>query len=248
MPTRTRIHEENDMANVLIGAYPELLDEKLLERVEKLGTALLCDGMKNLGVPFDGCMDEGINPVDISMKFVGTAATLSTEAGNNLPIHLALYSARPGYVLIIDGKGHTEHPYMGDLMISTAKAVGLKGVVVDGLVRDREGLAEMKFPVFARGFMQRGPAKFEAGEINYPIQCGGVPVNPGDLVMGDADGVVVVPRDIMFEVIENAEKKLAYEINRKKAIAEYESSRLAGRETNNLTPKWVEDMFKGAEA
>ena len=235
------------MADVKMGEYPELIDQSIIERAEKLGTALLCDGMKSLGVSFEGCMDAGINPVDISMNFVGTACTLSTDSGNNLPIHLALYSAKPGYVLIIDGKGHKEHPYMGDLMVSTAKAVGLKGIVLDGYVRDREGLVELGFPVFARGFMQRGPVKTESGEVNYPVSCGGIRVNPGDLILGDSDGVVVVPREKIPEALENAEKKLAYEIDRKKSISEYEYNRLNGKEVSDLTPGWVKEMLEGAK-
>ena len=235
------------MSNIKMGEFPALLSEEIIDRASKLSTALLCDGMKKMGIPFEGCMDEGINPVDIKMKVVGTACTLSTDSGDNLPIHLALYSAKPGYVMVMDGKKHKEHPYFGDLIVSTAKAVGLKGLVIDGLIRDREGIIDLGFPVFSRGFMQRGPAKNNPGEINYPIVCGGVKVNPGDLVMGDSDGVVSVPVEVLDEVLENAEKKLAYEIERRKSIEEYEQKRLEGEEVFDLTPGWVKEMLSKAE-
>ncbi len=232
------------MSKLKIEKFPPLISDNLIERASRLSTALLCDGMKNMGIPFEGCMDEGINPVDLSMKVVGTACTLSTDSGDNLPIHLALYTAKEGYVLVMDGKGHSEHPYFGDIIVSTAKAVGLKGLILDGLVRDREGMIELGFPVFARGFMQRGPAKKNPGEINFPIVCGGIRVNPGDMIMGDADGVVVVPFERIEETLENAEKKLAYEIERKKDIAEYEKRRMNGEKLFDLTPGWVTEMLK----
>lgn len=235
------------MKKIKIGKFAPLLSGSIIERASRLSTALLCDGMKNLGIPLEGCMDEGINPVDLKMKVVGTAYTLSTDSGDNLPVHLALYSAKEGYVLVMDGKGHKEHPYFGDLIVSTAKAVGLKGIIVDGLVRDRENIIEIGFPIFSRGFMQRGPAKENPGELNNSITCGGISVNPGDLIMGDADGVVVVPVDKIEETLANAEKKLAYEIERKKNILLYEEKRLKGEELFDLSPEWVRTMLSDSK-
>jgi 4-hydroxy-4-methyl-2-oxoglutarate aldolase len=232
------------MNNLKIAEYPELLSDELIERASKLSSALLCDGMIGLDVPFEGAMQSEIMPVDISMKVVGTACTVNTDSGDNLPIHLALYTAKPGYVMVIDGKGHKDHPYFGDLMMSTAKAVGLKGMIVDGCVRDKEGAIELGLPIFAKGFMQRGPAKKNPGEINYPIVCGGIAVNPGDLIVGDADGVTVVPKDKIEEVLIKAEKKLAYEIERRASISLYEEKRLKGEELFNLAPQWVLDMLE----
>jgi 4-hydroxy-4-methyl-2-oxoglutarate aldolase len=232
------------MNNLKIAEYPELLSDEIIERASKLSSALLCDGMIGLDVPFDGAMQAEIMPVDMSMKVVGTACTVNTYSGDNLPIHLALYTAKPGYVMVIDGKGHKDHPYFGDLMMSTAKAVGLKGMIVDGCVRDKEGAIELGLPIFAKGFMQRGPAKKNPREINYPIVCGGIAVNPGDLIVGDADGVTVVPKDKIEKVLIKAEKKLAYEIERRASISLYEEKRLKGEELFNLAPQWVLDMLE----
>ncbi|WP_423781878.1 RraA family protein, partial [Escherichia coli] len=88
-------------------------------------------------------------------------------------------------------------PYFGELIASAAKAVGFRGMVCDGLVRDRDGCSELGLPVFARGFLQRGPVKKNPGKINEPIRCAGIMVNPGDLVVGDCDGVTVVPRELV---------------------------------------------------
>lgn len=143
---------------------------------------------------------------------------------------------------MIDGKGHTDHPYMGDLMASAAKAIGFNGIVVDGYIRDKVGLKELGLPIFSKGFMQRAPIKKNPGEINTVITCAGVTVHPGDLVVGDYDGVTVVPRDMVEAVLEKAEKKDAHEIERRKTISEYARCREEGKETPDIAPGWVNEM------
>jgi len=223
---------------------PELIPEELIQRASKLSPANLCDGMNGLGLLCDGCMDADILPIRDSMKMVGTACTVSTEEGDNLPIHVAIYNCRPGYVLVVAGQAYTERAYMGDLMGGAASAIGINGIVVDGFVRDKVGLAELGMPLFSRGYMQRSPLKKGPGTINHPVVCGGVPVNPGDLVFGDYDGVTVVPRERLEEVLERAEKKAAYEESRRMNIAEYKACRLAGKPLPDLTPGWVREMLE----
>lgn len=222
---------------------PPLVDEALVERAKLFGTAELCDGMKGLGIERNGCMDASIMPIDETLKMVGTAATVETQDGDNFPIHVAIYQCRPGYVLCIDGKSCSERAYLGDLMGGAAKAIGIQGLVVDGMVRDRIGLKNMKLPVYSRGFMQNSPIKKGPGKINEPILCGGVRVNPGDLVVGDHDGVTVVPRDKIKAVLDAAEAKWDYEKKRRIAIAEYEKCRAEGKPLPNLAPKWVLEML-----
>lgn len=227
------------------GQMPELLPNDVIERAKKLNPALLCDGMKNMGVPMDGCMAAAIMPVnpDPNMYMVGTALTVETDQGDNFPIHVATYSAAPGYVMVIDGKAYQERPYFGDLIMGAAKAVGLEGMVIDGYCRDKAGCLELNFPVFSRGQMQRGVVKKNPGKINHPITCGGVPVKPGDLVVGGADGVTVVPRELVYEVLEKAEEKQAYEIKRDASIAAYTEAKAAGESLPQLAPQWVLDLL-----
>lgn len=232
------------MINLRLNDYPELLEKEVIERASKLGSALLSDGMRSLEIPMEGAMVAEILPVNSSMVTVGTACTVDTSSGDNLPIHLAIYTAKPGYVMVIDGKGHKNHAYIGDLLISTAKAVGLEGIIIDGYMRDRAECSKMGFPVFSKGYMQRGPIKQNPGEINSPIHCGGILVNPGDLVLGDADGVTVVPRDKIKEVLEKAEKKFEYEKTRRQQISTYEYARLNSEALPDLTPEWVKEMLK----
>lgn len=226
--------------------FPELIPQELIERAKKLNPALLCDGMKGLGIPMDGCMEASIMPVnpDPSMMMVGTAVTVETDGGDNFPIHVATYSApKEGYVMVIDGKAFKDRPYFGDLIMGAAKAVGYQGMVIDGYCRDKQGCIEMGFPVYSKGQLQRGVLKKEIGEINAPIQCGGITVNPGDLVVGGADGVTVVPRDRIEEVLAAAEVKSAYEDNRDATIAAYNKAKAEGGELPQLAPKWVLDLL-----
>ena len=190
---------------------PVLLDQEIIDRASAFGSAELCDGMKGLGVPNDGCMAWDIMPLEKNMKMVGTACTVETEDGDNFPIHVAIYQGKPGYVLVIDGKNYKERTYLGDLMGAAAKAIGFNGIVCDGCVRDRLGLEALDLPIFSRGILQHTPAKKGPGKINVPIMCGGVKVNPGDLILGDCDGVTVVPKELITTVLDKAEEKLEYE-------------------------------------
>lgn len=139
------------MCNNKINEFPELIPEPIIERASKLSAALLSDGMKGLDISRSGCMEAGIMPVDISMRVVGTAITVDTSDGDNFPIHVATYASKPGYVMVIDGKGYEGSAYFGDLIMGAANAVGLKGMIVDGYVRDRQGCLEVGMPVFFKG-------------------------------------------------------------------------------------------------
>lgn len=223
---------------------PEPLPADVIERAKKLNPALLCDGMKGMDVPMDGCMEASLMPVNPNAPLmVGTAMTVETNYGDNFPIHVATYSAKPGYVMVVDGKGYKERPYFGDLIVHAAKAVGLAGIVIDGYTRDREGCTELGFPVFSQGLMQRGVVKKDPGNMNVPVKCGGITVNPGDLVVGGSDGVTVVPRDKVYEVLEKAEEKAAYEDARDATIDEYTRCVTVGEQPPQLAPQWVLDML-----
>ena len=224
-----------------------LLPADVIARTERLNVPLLLDGLKaaKIEIPGGGCMAMEIMPVERGMKVVGTAMTVETDNGDNFPIHVASYSVKEdGYVMVIDGKGYTGRAYFGDLIMGACQAAGFKGMVIDGCTRDRDGNVELGFPVYSRGFMPRGPIKKDEGNINTPIMCGGVKVEPGDLVVGDSDGVCVIPREHIETVLSEAEKKLAYEENREKTIAAYREAKAEGRELPQLAPQWVLDMLQ----
>ena len=183
-----------------------------------------------------GTLDGRIAPLAPSMRMAGPAFTVEVRPGDNLMIHAAITMAKPGDVLVVDGKGDRSCALMGSIMINACKKLRLAGVVVDAAVRDTEELRELGFPVYAAGANPNGPTKFVPGRINWPISCGGVAIHPGDLVVGDADGVVVVEREKAGSLLELAAKKVADELAR---IADI----VAGR---NLRPKWLEASLRAA--
>ena len=183
-----------------------------------------------------GTLDGRIAPVSPAMRMAGPAFTIEVRAGDNLMIHTAMALARPGDVLVIDGKGDRSCALMGSIMINACRKLGFAGVVIDAAVRDTDELRELGFPVFAVGANPNGPTKFVPGRINWPISCGGVAIAPGDLIVGDADGVVAVERDKAQSLLGPAAKKVAEERAR---IADI----VAGK---NLRPKWLETSLKAA--
>jgi hypothetical protein len=129
------------------------------------------------------------------MKLAGSALTVEVRPGDNLMIHAAIAMAKPGDVLVIDGKGDQGAALMGTIMMTACKKLGIAGVVMDGACRDSLEIDEMDFPVFSVGTNPNGPTKNIGGRIGHPVSIGGVTVNPGDFVIGDGDGVVVVERE-----------------------------------------------------
>ncbi|TWG88276.1 regulator of RNase E activity RraA [Cupriavidus gilardii J11] len=166
-----------------------------------------------------GTMHGRISPVHHGMSLAGPAFTVEVRPGDNLMIHAAIALARPGDVIVVDGKGDLTAALMGTLMLSACKKLQLGGVVIDGAVRDRLELLELGFPVFSAGFNPAGPTKSVPGRINHPICAGGVSIQPGDLVVGDADGVVVIERQKAPAMLALADRKVADEAARLQAIA-----------------------------
>ena len=183
-----------------------------------------------------GALDGRIAPLAPSMRICGPAFTVEVRAGDNLMIHAAMALAQPGDVLVIDGKGDTTCALMGSIMLNACKVLQLGGVVIDAAIRDTEELRELGFPVFAVGASPNGPTKFVPGRINWPISCGGIAISPGDLIVGDADGVVAIEREKAGSLFELAARKVADERAR---IADI----VAGRD---IRPKWLEGALRTA--
>lgn len=183
-----------------------------------------------------GTLDGRVAPLMPSMRLAGPAFTVEVRPGDNLMIHAAIMMARPGDILVVDGKGDRGCALMGSIMLNACSKLRLGGVVVDGAVRDTEELRALGFPVYAVAANPNGPTKSVPGRINWPISCGGVAVQPGDLVVGDADGVVVVEREKAASLLDLAQKKVDDERARLADIA-------AGR---NLCPEWLEGSLRAA--
>ena len=169
------------------------------------------------------------------MKLAGPALTVEVRPGDNLMIHAAMALARPGDVLVIDGKGDRGAALMGTIMMTACKQLGLAGVVIDGAVRDSLEIDEMDFPVFAFGTNPNGPTKNVPGRIGHPVSCGGVTVRSGDLVVADADGVVVIERERAAALLPLARRKV-----------EDEAARIAQIRKGNTTASWLDAALRAA--
>lgn len=141
----------------------------------------------------------------------GPAVTVRVRPGDNLMIHKALMMVQPGDVLVIDGGGDVSQALVGGLMRTTCVARKLAGLVIEGAIRDLCEWAEEGMPIFARGHTHRGPSKDGPGEINVPVSCAGMAVLPGDLIVGDADGVIAVPAADAAEILQRSRAHLAKE-------------------------------------
>jgi RraA family protein len=144
-------------------------------------------------------------------KLVGTAFTVKTRPGDNLAIYHALPLLQRGHVLVIDGDGDANNALVGDLILSYAIQRGCAGFVIDGVVRDTAAFAEADFPCYARGVSHRGPYKNGPGALNVPVAIAGQVVNPGDIVVGDEDGVVTFPQAGAERLLEAARRSAARE-------------------------------------
>ena len=185
-----------------------------------------------------GALDGRIAPLSPKTRLAGTAFTVEVRAGDNLMIHAAMQIAKPGDVLVIDGKGDTTCALMGTIMMNACIQLGIAGVVIDAAVRDSEEIVELGFPVYAVGTNPNGPTKFVPGRLNHPVCVGGVTVHPGDLVIGDADGVTILERAKAPFMLQLAAKKVADEQARIAAL----------KLGKDLRPAWVAKALQAAGA
>ena len=207
---------ENGVKGKIGFRYRETIDrpaQDLLKALGALAAANLSDGMNKFYT-----MDCGIRRMFPCPRMFGPAVTVKVRAGDNMMLHKAIELVSPGDILVVETQGCNAYAVMGELMVSSMAGMGVAGIVVDGTVRDLGDLEKIGVPVFARGTVCGAGDKDGPGEINFPISCGGVVVQPGDVVVGDGDGVVVVPAADIEIVLENARKKVAYEEKRKEEI------------------------------
>lgn len=191
--------------------------QRYLPRFERLYSADL-DPWKEIPPAIaSDCMNRGnvmtadISPLSPGMRLCGHARTVTVMVGDNGAAHAAIGLAEPGDVLVIDARGHTETAVWGGIMTRAAIERGLGGLVVDGAVRDAAEIRALGFATFAAGICPAGPNKGFGGIIDGMISCAGCPVKPGDIVLGDDDGVAVVPLDRQAEILRASIEKMAQE-------------------------------------
>lgn len=183
-------------------------DPTLVERFRGMPVANIDDCMNRIAA-----VDAAIKPIGYKGQLLGTVFTVKVAQGDNLMFHAAMDLTKPGDVVVIDAGGFTERAIFGELMAAYCKSRGVRGIICDGAIRDYDGLAEMKdFQVYARSATPNGPYKNGPGEINTPVVIGGRLVYPGDIIVGDQDGVLIISPAIAEQIAhatEEVEKKEA---------------------------------------
>jgi RraA family protein len=185
---------------------PKRPDARLIAEFAKMVTPHLSDSMERLYAA-----GPQLRPMHKEGKLAGPAFTVKTAPGDNLLVHKALDIARPGDVIVVDAGGYAEQAIIGELMATRARQRGIAGLVIWGAIRDSAELGAGSYPVFACGVTHRGPYKDGPGEINVPVAVAGMAVNPGDIIVGDADGLVAVPQALAERVLASAQAILAKE-------------------------------------
>jgi 4-hydroxy-4-methyl-2-oxoglutarate aldolase len=189
-------------------APAERLSSELVAAFREIPPSIIGDELNRMGV-----LPAAIKPVAPGMTFAGEALTVQCMVGDNSAAHYAIAHAFAGSVLMIDGRGHEETALWGGIMTHAAAARGVEAVVINGAVRDLAELRKRGFPVFARNGTPAGPHKGWGGAVNVPIGCGSATIHPGDLLVGDDDGVIVVARAQLSGLIERCRTRLQREQN-----------------------------------
>ena len=189
---------------------PPRIDASILGAFRGLASSNVADAMGRFNF-----MDPGIQPRS-GLPLCGLAITVNARPGDNLMVHKALQLAEPGDIVVVSTNGNTTSAVFGELMCRTAVAQKLGGLVVDGAIRDAQGIAALGFPAFSRTLTPGGCDKDGPGEINVPVSCGGAVVHPGDIIVGDSDGIAVVRRadaavilELVRGLVKNEERRIA---------------------------------------
>jgi len=178
------------------------VDERVVAQFREIPVANVSDSMYRMSAG-----GARLRPMHKGGRMAGPAFTVKTRPGDNLMVHKALDLAEPGDVIVVDAGGDLTNALIGEIMSSYAKARGVAGMVIDGAIRDADEIRASDFPVYAAGVTHRGPYKDGPGEINVPIAIDGMVIEPGDLVLGDGDGILCVPFDATAAVLAVANEK-----------------------------------------
>ena len=191
-----------------------MITDSPIEKLQRIRTSLLSDALGK-----GGAMDHGMRCFSATCRMAGPAVTVRVHPADILMVGIALSQCTSGTVLVIDGQGELNTALWGEVTTLSARLKGMRGVVIDGAIRDLYRIRTDALPVFARAVVPNAGGAQYAGEVNVPVQCAGALVNPGDWVVGDEDGIVVVPLTKVQSVVEAAEKLALVEKKIEDAVA-----------------------------
>ncbi|EPZ45745.1 4-carboxy-4-hydroxy-2-oxoadipate aldolase/oxaloacetate decarboxylase [Alicyclobacillus acidoterrestris] len=204
------------MSSVIV-THIERANANDVQALSAFGVATVHEAMGRRGL-----MNPYLRPIYDDAKVCGTAVTVSCHPGDNLMIHAAMEVCRPGDVLVVTVTSASTDGMFGELLGVSARAQGAQGLIIDAGVRDTVELTEMRFPVWAKAISAKGTVKATAGSVNIPVVCAGCIVNPGDIIVGDRDGVVVVPKAEAAQVALAAQARTDKEANVRNRLAQGE--------------------------
>src|SRR5438270_8256259 len=189
-------------------------DADVVKRLSALGASTVHEAYGRVGL-----MKPYLRPVWVGGEAAGTAVTVLVHPGDNWMIHVAVEQCRPGDILVVGCSGDNTDGMFGDLLATSLKARGVVGLVIDAGVRDVKSLRDMGFPVWSKAISAKGTVKATLGAVNVPVVCAGINVEPGDAVIADDDGVVVVPKKLALETAQKAQKRFDDEDGKRKQLA-----------------------------
>ena len=198
----------------IVKRHIERADPAAVEKLSRFGVATIHEAMGRVGL-----LKPSIRPIYTGAYLCGTAVTILTQPGDNWMLHVAAEQLQPGDVAVVACTADSTDGMFGELLATSYQAHGARGLVTDAGVRDVKELTAMAFPVFSRAIHAKGCARATLGSVNVPVVCAGALVNPGDVIVADDDGVVVIPRQIAAQVAEAAEAREANEADKRKRFA-----------------------------